>query len=130
MLLLDLREEDEYDRCHIHGAKCYPARLFRHQTHPFSAEFLEYRNREPERAIIVYDEADVSAAAVGNLLYEKGVDNVFVLSGGLRRFFENAPDKCQGELPTNATTSGAPMGGTRRLTSRVRALGGALLCYF
>lgn len=46
------------------------------------------KNREPERAIILYDEQDTSIVQIGNLLYEKGVDNVFILTGGLKRFAE------------------------------------------
>lgn len=71
-LLLDLREEDEFQQCHIDGAICYPARRFSHATQPFSQELLEYRNREPERCIILYDGADhVLGVQAGNLLYEK-----------------------------------------------------------
>lgn len=50
---------------------------------PFTPEILEYRNREPQqRIILVYDMEEKNAAAAANIFFEKGVDNIFVLSGG------------------------------------------------
>jgi rhodanese-related sulfurtransferase len=41
-LLLDLREEAEYDECHIAGARLHPGRLFKHAHNPFNADVLAY----------------------------------------------------------------------------------------
>mmetsp|Transcript_17225 Transcript_17225/g.55162 ORF Transcript_17225/g.55162 Transcript_17225/m.55162 type:complete len:240 (+) Transcript_17225:172-891(+) len=98
-LLLDLREREEYEKNHIHGAMSYPAPLLTRAVNPFSAEILQYSNKEPERIIVIYDGADTTAVHTGNLFFEKGVDNVFVLTGGLAELAGMYPELIDGQLP-------------------------------
>ena len=49
---------------------------------PFTAQILVFRNAEPSKIIILYDDNESRAVPCGNLFYEKGVDNVFIISGG------------------------------------------------
>jgi centrosomal protein CEP41 len=60
----------------------YPARLLSRAIHPLSNEVLEYANAE-DRAIVVYDWDERTAASAANLMFEKGVENVILLSGGV-----------------------------------------------
>ena len=48
----------------------------------FTPDILEFRNREPDRIIVLCDSSMVTAIAAANRFYEKGVDNIFLLSGG------------------------------------------------
>mmetsp|Transcript_17219 Transcript_17219/g.55142 ORF Transcript_17219/g.55142 Transcript_17219/m.55142 type:complete len:144 (+) Transcript_17219:535-966(+) len=77
----------------------YPAPLLTRAVNPFSAEILQYSNKEPERIIVIYDGADTTAVHTGNLFFEKGVDNVFVLTGGLAELAGMYPELIDGQLP-------------------------------
>merc|ERR1711988_690212 len=86
-LLLDLRDEAEFDACHINTAIPYPHTQLTHSTNYFSAEIYRYKNR-PDRMTIIYDDDERIAAPAGKLFVERGVENVYVLTGGLRKFCE------------------------------------------
>ena len=60
----------------------YPVRLLSRAFNPFTPEILAFRNQEPGRIIVLYDLNDEMAASAANLMFEKGIDNVFVLNGG------------------------------------------------
>lgn len=52
-----------------------------HSTNYFSSEIYRYKNR-PDRMIIIYDDDERIAAPAGKLFVERGVENVYVLTGG------------------------------------------------
>lgn len=117
VLLLDLRPVEEYVACHIRSARCYPSRLLYRAVNEFDAAIcacafwsgsigeqmlsfsrfrlmrhLADRNREDIlRCIVIYDEDERVAIAAGNLFVEKGVENIRVLTGGLREFSKRFP---------------------------------------
>merc|ERR1712188_90456 len=97
-LLLDLRDEAEYDACHINTAMPYPHTLLTHSTNYFTAEIYRYKNR-PDRMIIIYDDDERIAAPAGKLFVEKGVENVYILSGGLRKFCDKHEEFVLGTPP-------------------------------
>merc|ERR1711988_541159 len=97
-LLLDLRDEVEFDMCHITTAIPYPHTQLTHSTNYFSAEIYRYKNR-PDRMIIIYDDDERIAAAAGKLFVERGVENVYVLTGGLRKFCEKHEEFVSGVPP-------------------------------
>eukprot|EP00192_Tetraselmis_astigmatica_P020699 CAMPEP_0117698484 /NCGR_PEP_ID=MMETSP0804-20121206/29783_1 /TAXON_ID=1074897 /ORGANISM="Tetraselmis astigmatica, Strain CCMP880" /LENGTH=277 /DNA_ID=CAMNT_0005512797 /DNA_START=200 /DNA_END=1032 /DNA_ORIENTATION=- len=84
MLLLDIRDEDEFEELHIQGAKNY-------QSGYSQGPILSYSNCEPEKIIVIYDMDERKAINAGNLFFEKGIDNVFVLSGGMKKLQKEAP---------------------------------------
>ena len=75
-------------------ARCYPAALLRRAHTPVDAEFVAFANREHDlaRILILYDEDERLAVPAAQLCCEKGVDNVFVLTGGLLAFAGRFPD--------------------------------------
>merc|ERR1711907_281896 len=97
-LLLDLRDEAEFDACHISTAIPYPHTLLTHSTNYFTAEIYRYKNR-PDRMIIIYDDDERIAAPAGKLFVEKGVENVYILSGGLRKFCDKHEEFVLGTPP-------------------------------
>eukprot|EP00245_Coleochaete_scutata_P014051 TRINITY_DN5891_c0_g1_i1.p1 TRINITY_DN5891_c0_g1~~TRINITY_DN5891_c0_g1_i1.p1 ORF type:complete len:232 (+),score=42.76 TRINITY_DN5891_c0_g1_i1:61-756(+) len=98
-LLLDVREKGAFDDCHITKAVSYPAPTLTRSVNAFTSTILEYMNKEPDKIIVIYDEDEKISVPTGNLFYEKGVDNVFVISGGLRELGEKYPELIEGELP-------------------------------
>ena len=107
VLLLDVRTQDEYETCHIQGALSYPASCLSRSMNPFTAEILRACNAEPERIIVIYDLKERQAVHAGNLFFEKGVDNVFVLSKGLNGVAQRMPHLIVGDAPMPVPDSAA-----------------------
>eukprot|EP00050_Salpingoeca_kvevrii_P022432 m.126407 g.126407 ORF g.126407 m.126407 type:complete len:259 (-) comp9706_c2_seq2:538-1314(-) len=81
-LLLDVRDKDEFDNCRIVNARNFPHTLLSRSTNTFTGEIQSYINKEG-RLIIIYDEDEKYAPHVATVFVQRGVDNVFLLSGGL-----------------------------------------------
>ena len=87
-LLLDIRSEQSFNRGHIKTAFSLPATTLRRciDGHDRSRLLLRFKNREGKIIVICgEDEESVSGAqdaAAG--LIQRGYDNVFLLSGGLK----------------------------------------------
>jgi len=111
-LLLDLRDVDAYDECHISTAISYPHTQLMHSTNYFSPEIYRYKNR-PDRMIIIYDDDERLAAPAGKLFVEKGVENVYIITGGLRKFCEKFEEYVLGTIPEYAESC-PPTAGSRR----------------
>ena len=93
-LLLDMREESEYDDYHIKESLNFPApNVTRDKIIP---ELFRFRNKE-DKLIIVYMYDERSGVAAAKLLYEKGYDNVFLLSGGIEEFLQENGDFVEGK---------------------------------
>ncbi|VUZ55719.1 unnamed protein product [Hymenolepis diminuta] len=82
-LLLDVRDKDEFDLCHIIKAINYPHTMLSRCMNFEIREMLAYRNK-PGHIIILYDEDETVAPRVATVLVERGYENVFLLSGGLK----------------------------------------------
>ncbi|KAL7062683.1 hypothetical protein AAHC03_0937 [Spirometra sp. Aus1] len=82
-LLLDVRDSDDFDSCHIIGALNYPATMLSRCMNFEMREMLAFRNR-PNHIIIVYDEDERIAPRVATILTQRGYDNVYLLAGGLK----------------------------------------------
>lgn len=100
MLILDVRDREDYEFCHIQGALHYPASKLGHAMNPFTAEILAFRNKE-NKVIVLYDleEEVVVGRKVANIFFEKGCDNVVIISGGLREFVQSHSAYIVGESP-------------------------------
>ncbi|VDP78766.1 unnamed protein product [Schistosoma mattheei] len=82
-LLLDVRDRDDYDACHIITARNYPIAMLSRSVNFETTEMLAYRNR-PDHIIIVYDEDERLAPRAASTLVQRGYCNLFMLSGGLK----------------------------------------------
>jgi centrosomal protein CEP41 len=93
-LLLDMREECEYDDFHIKESLNFPApNVTRDKIIP---ELFRFRNKE-DKLIIIYMLDERSGCAAAKLLYEKGYDNVFLLSGGVEEFIQKHANLVEGK---------------------------------
>lgn len=97
-LLLDCRELDQYQSCHIHGALHYPKVKLNHATNPFLPEMFAVKNKD-HKWIVLYDLEEEAVVSFANALFQKGVDNVAVMSGGLREFAQDFSTFLTGPSP-------------------------------
>jgi len=90
-LLLDVRDEGEYQNCHLTTARNFPSAMLARTMNNFSKEMLEFKNCEG-KIIILYDEDERITNNVATTMVERGFDNIFVLSGGLKVLAQKFPD--------------------------------------
>ncbi|XP_058507802.1 centrosomal protein of 41 kDa-like [Solea solea] len=88
-LLLDVRDQDDYDRCHIIGAHNFPIIML--SRFRGIKEIWEYKNI-PGKIIILYDEDETIASRAATIMCQKGFENVFMLSGGLEVIAKKFPE--------------------------------------
>lgn len=99
VLVLDLRDEEQYEKFRVVGAVSYPVALLSRAVNPFIPEILEFANKEPARIIVIYHEHERVSVNAANLFFEKGLDNVFMLHGGINDFVRELPNMVAGEIP-------------------------------
>ncbi|XP_005950534.1 centrosomal protein of 41 kDa isoform X2 [Haplochromis burtoni] len=104
-LLLDVRDRDEYDCCHIISAHSFPIAMLSRTMNPYTKEVLEYKNA-PGKIIIVYDEDERIASQAATTMCERGFENLFMLSGGLRVIAQKFPSgMTTGSIPASCLSS-------------------------
>jgi rhodanese-related sulfurtransferase len=107
LVLLDLRDDSEYQRCRLPLAISYPAAKINRDQ--FVAELIRCK-RDVSKLLVVYHSSDQTTAGVATLLAQKGWDNVHALSGGFEEMVSSYPEVLEGEVPdrpgTGNTTSG------------------------
>lgn len=99
-LILDVRDREDYERCHILNALHFPPSKLSHATNPYTAEILAFKNKE-NKVIVLYDldEEITVQKHIGNIFFEKGCDNVVVMAGGLKHFVQDFSHLVLGEPP-------------------------------
>uniref|UniRef100_A0A8D1YW73 Rhodanese domain-containing protein n=1 Tax=Sus scrofa TaxID=9823 RepID=A0A8D1YW73_PIG len=80
-LLLDVRDRDSYQQCHIVGAYSYPIATLSRTMNPYSNDILEYKNAHG-KIIILYDDDERLASQAATTMCERGFENLFMLPGG------------------------------------------------
>ncbi|XP_071406227.1 centrosomal protein of 41 kDa isoform X2 [Pithys albifrons albifrons] len=115
-LLLDVRDRDAYEQCHIVGAYSYPIATLSRTMNPYTNSILEYKNAHG-KIIIVYDNDERLASQAATTMCERGFENLFMLSGGLKVLAQKIPEGLvTGTLPLSCQVPPAP-GSARRKTS-------------
>lgn len=84
-LLLDLRDKDDYEKCHIISALSYPTAMLSRSVNNETKELLAYKN-QPGKIVVVYDDDEKIGPRAATTLVERGYDNIFLLSGGNWKF--------------------------------------------
>uniref|UniRef100_A0A673STH9 Centrosomal protein 41 n=1 Tax=Suricata suricatta TaxID=37032 RepID=A0A673STH9_SURSU len=110
-LLLDVRDRDSYQQCHIVGAYSYPIATLSRTMNPYSNDILEYKNAHG-KIIILYDEDERLASQAATTMCERGFENLFMLSGG-RLSQANASgrdSKGSGARSSQSLPAGGPSG--------------------
>ena len=92
-IILDLRDEIEYANCHIKEAISFPGVMISRDK--FLPEMIMMKNKEG-KMIILYHSDERNGIPYANLLFQKGYDNVFFLSGGIEEFMKKYPEYLEG----------------------------------
>lgn len=105
-LLLDIREEAEFDKYHIKGAKYYDTAQLRRDR--MGKDIYAYKNKE-NKIIIVCCNEQKDGVTFANELFKKYIDNAFLLTTSVERFAIKFPDLCVGEsLPKDTNNQDRP----------------------
>ncbi|CAN9498918.1 unnamed protein product [Ophioblennius macclurei] len=108
-LLLDVRDRDDYDLCHVISAHSFPIATLSRTMNPYSKEVLEYKNATG-RIIILYDEDERIAIQAATAMCERGFENLFMLSGGLKVIAQKFPSgMTTGSMPASCRSSSTRM---------------------
>lgn len=92
-VILDLREESDYNLFHIKEALSYPGVLISRDK--FLNQMIMMKNKE-SKMIIVYHKDERNGIPYAGLLFQKGYDNVYFLSGGIEEFCNKFPEYLEG----------------------------------
>lgn len=99
LLLVDIRDRDEYAKYHIDGALNFPMANLRRDA--FTSVFYEFKNR-PGKIIVIYSELeDTRQITAAKLFTEKRFENSYMLSGGLKYFSQKFQNRIKPELPAH-----------------------------
>ncbi|KAG9342363.1 hypothetical protein JZ751_016865 [Albula glossodonta] len=113
-LLLDVRNHEDYDQCHIVSAFSYPVATLSRTMNPYTKEVLDYKNA-PGKIIILYDEDERIASQAATTMCERGFENLFMLSGGLKVIAQKFPEgMTTGTIPVQCLPSPTATGGRKR----------------
>ncbi|CAF1055100.1 unnamed protein product [Adineta steineri] len=107
-LLVDLRDIDEFNKNHIVSAHHYPAAMLSRCSNNESKELLLYKNHKG-KIIVLYDEDEHLAPRSATIMTERGYNNIFVLTGGIRYAVRKFPrGLITGTCPLSWTTADIP----------------------
>lgn len=96
-LILDVREIGEFNVCHLLQARSFPYAMLRRDQ--YIPEIYQFRNK-PETLIIVYCEDERVSRDAAKLFVDRGIDNIFVLTGGMNEFAYDFPAFVEGAVPS------------------------------
>ncbi|XP_028286175.1 centrosomal protein of 41 kDa isoform X2 [Parambassis ranga] len=112
-LLLDVRDRDQYDCCHIIGAHSFPITMLSRTMNPYTRDVLEYKNAAG-KIIIVYDEDERIASQAATTMCERGFENLFMLCGGLKVIAQKFPSgMTTGSFPAACLSSATSLKGRK-----------------
>ena len=117
-ILLDVRDEEEFENCHIQNAENYPKARLSRATGQFTPEILAFKGH-PEKMIVVYCDYGQTSGEAAQMFAERGFDNIFLLHGGLAEFAEQFPNLCGPNEPPK------PLNQSKSATSQQSAAGRA-----
>ncbi|XP_026878060.2 centrosomal protein of 41 kDa isoform X2 [Electrophorus electricus] len=117
-LLLDVRDRDLYDQCHIISAHSYPVATLSRTMNPYTKEVLHYKNALG-KIIILYDQDERIASQAATTMCERGFENLFMLSGGLKVIAQKFPEgMTTGSFPISCLPSPTGPSGQKHSTSQ------------
>ena len=80
---------------HIKEALNYPApNIGRDKIIP---ELYRFKN-QPDKLIVIYMSDERKGTQVAQVFFEKGYENVYLVSGGIEKFSEDFPYLCEGKV--------------------------------
>lgn len=95
ILVYDVRDVHFYNACHIRNARSYPLKSMRQDK--IHHELLEARNKN-SCLIVFYCDNELISRDAASLQVIRGVNNVYLLTGGLNELSSKCPDLVDGQL--------------------------------
>eukprot|EP00316_Scyphosphaera_apsteinii_P009521 CAMPEP_0119333984 /NCGR_PEP_ID=MMETSP1333-20130426/86392_1 /TAXON_ID=418940 /ORGANISM="Scyphosphaera apsteinii, Strain RCC1455" /LENGTH=234 /DNA_ID=CAMNT_0007344187 /DNA_START=8 /DNA_END=713 /DNA_ORIENTATION=- len=103
LLILDCRSFEQYDACHVYGAMHYDRTDLSKATNNFPREVYFYKGSvESDKMVLLYDADGKSLTQVANSFVEKGVENTYVLAGGIEGVTVRCPHILQPPPPASS----------------------------
>jgi len=101
ILILDLRPFEQFEQCHVYGARHYDVTNLNKASNNFPREVYFFKGPvECDKMVVLYDEDGREGARVGNHFVEKGIENTYVVTGGFLGVAATAPHVLVGDPPT------------------------------
>ena len=93
IILLDMRPREDYARSHIKNAISFPSCNVQ-----IDAEFtkLNLVRNHPDKLLVIYLDDERHGILQARIIFEKGFDNCYLLSGGYLIFANEHPDLLEG----------------------------------
>lgn len=121
-LLLDIRERDDFNQCHIISALSYPIAMLSRSVNNETPEMLAYKNQSG-KIILIYDDDEKLAPRAASTLVQRGYDNLFMLSGGLKLAVRKFPEGLvAGEIPAHLLKPDPKVNTSRSVLSSVSGM--------
>lgn len=95
MLLLDLRDTEDYKLSHIKGAINFPSPNIARDK--FIKQIWHFKNKE-DKIIIIYHEDEKKVIEAAELLVEKEFTNIYIMTNGYEMFAEDYPEFIEGTV--------------------------------
>lgn len=92
-MIVDLREPVEYDEFHIKEAINMPYFNISRDKYPNEVYLIK---NQMDKMIIAYGFDERNSVSHCQLLFQKGFDNIYMLSGGIEEFVKAHPNYCEG----------------------------------
>jgi rhodanese-related sulfurtransferase len=92
-LLIDLRQEEDYAKYHIKDSTNFPASLIPRDKYPHQMYLLK---NKPNKLIVMIHEDERLGVQFATALYQKGFDNIYLVTGGMEEFYQKHPQWVQG----------------------------------
>ena len=89
IVLIDLRSSEQYSCAHIRKSISFPAENI--QKDQTFASLSIYKNKT-DKIVVAYHEDERQGIYQARIIFEKGFDNIYLLSGGFHVFSEEFPN--------------------------------------
>jgi len=94
ILLLDLRDVEDFRMSHIKGSISFPSPNIARDK--FIKQIWAYRNKE-DKIIVIYHEDEKKVIEAAQLLVEKEFLNIYIMANGFDIFAEDFPELIEGK---------------------------------
>lgn len=92
-VIVDLRDPQEYEKFHIKEAINMPYYNISRDKYPNEVYLIK---NHMDKMIIAYSYDERNSIPHCQLIFQKGFDNIYMLSGGIEEFIKANPDYCDG----------------------------------
>mmetsp|Transcript_23500 Transcript_23500/g.21372 ORF Transcript_23500/g.21372 Transcript_23500/m.21372 type:complete len:301 (+) Transcript_23500:53-955(+) len=104
-LILDVRDINEYLQYHLLHSKSFPYTMINRDV--LISDIYQFKNKEEHLIIICCNDERISKN-VAKTLVDRGIDNIFLLTGGIKDFILSYPEFIEGVIPSELLPTKKP----------------------